>query len=43
MYQGFFHKSLLLFILQSADFLEYGTPPENVAAYVDTARQLVAY
>lgn len=25
------------FIIQSADFLEYGTPPENVAAFVRTA------
>ncbi len=31
------------FILQPVDFLEYGTPPENVAAYVDAARQLAAY
>jgi hypothetical protein len=26
-----------------ADFLEYGTPPENLAAYVDTAGQFAAY
>jgi uroporphyrinogen-III decarboxylase len=32
-----------LFILQSADFLEYGTPPENVAAYVEVAQQWAAY
>lgn len=25
------------FILQSADFLEYGTPVENIEAYVQTA------
>lgn len=32
-----------LFILQSADFLEYATPLENLAAYVDTAQQFAAY
>jgi len=31
------------FILQSADFLEYGTPIENLEAYVDTALQFAAY
>jgi uroporphyrinogen decarboxylase len=31
------------FILQSADFLEYGTPLENIRAYVDTAQQFAAY
>ncbi len=31
------------FILQSADFLEYGTPLENLQAYVDTARQMGTY
>lgn len=31
------------FILQSADFLEYGTPLENLAAYVKTALDLAAY
>ena len=31
------------FILQSADFLEYGTPPENLQAYVETALQVAAY
>jgi len=31
------------FILQSADFLEYGTPMENVEAYVDTAKQYCTY
>lgn len=31
------------FILQSADFLEYGTPIENVQAYVDTAMQFADY
>lgn len=31
------------FILQSADFLEYGTPIENLEAYVDTALQDAAY
>jgi uroporphyrinogen-III decarboxylase len=30
-------------ILQSADFLEYGTPIENLEAYVDTALQFAAY
>lgn len=31
------------FILAPADFLEYGTPPENVAAFVETALQYAAY
>ena len=31
------------FVLQSADFLEYGTPVENVEAYVETAMQYAAY
>ena len=31
------------FILQPVDFLEYGTPPENVAAYVSTALEDAAY
>ena len=31
------------FILQSADFLEYGTPIENVEAYVETAMQYADY
>jgi uroporphyrinogen decarboxylase len=31
------------FIIQSADFLEYGTPLENVEAFVATARQHAAY
>ncbi len=31
------------FILQSADFLEYGTPFENLEAYVDTALQYASY
>jgi uroporphyrinogen decarboxylase len=31
------------FILQSADFLEYDTPTENIAAYVQTAMQFAAY
>lgn len=31
------------FILQSADFLEYGTPLENIEAYVDTALQHADY
>lgn len=31
------------FILQSADFLEYGTPVDNVRAFVDTALQHAAY
>jgi len=31
------------FILQSADFLEYGTPIENVEAYVETAMQFADY
>lgn len=31
------------FILQSADFLEYGTPIENIEAYVETALQFANY
>ncbi|MBN2210555.1 MAG: hypothetical protein JW709_04090, partial [Sedimentisphaerales bacterium] len=31
------------FILQSADFLEYGTPIENIEAYVDMAMQYASY
>ena len=31
------------FILQSADFLEYGTPIENIEAYVQTAMQYADY
>lgn len=31
------------FILQPADLLEYGTPPGNIEAYVDTALQLADY
>jgi uroporphyrinogen decarboxylase len=31
------------FILQSADFLEYGTPLENIRAYVETAKQFADY
>lgn len=31
------------FIMQNVDFLEYGTPPENVEAYVQTALQYAAY
>jgi uroporphyrinogen decarboxylase len=31
------------FILQSADFLEYGTPLENVEAYIKTALEHAAY
>lgn len=31
------------FIMQPADFLEYGTPVENVEAYVETALQFAAY
>ena len=31
------------FILQSADFLESGTPFENLEAYVDTAKELASY
>jgi len=31
------------FILQSADFLEYGTPVENVEAYVKTALEFADY
>ena len=31
------------FILQTADFIEYGTPIENVEAYVETAMQFADY
>ena len=31
------------FILQPVDFLEYGTPPENVAAYMAAALEHAAY
>jgi len=31
------------FILQSADFLEYGTPVENVKAFVETGKQYSRY
>lgn len=31
------------FIIQSADFLEWGTPEENVKAYVDTALENSGY
>lgn len=31
------------FILQSTDFLEYGTPIENIEAYVETAMQFAGY
>jgi uroporphyrinogen decarboxylase len=31
------------FILQPVDFLEYGTPQENVEAYMQTALQHAAY
>ncbi len=31
------------FIMQSVDFLEYGTPVENVAAYVETALEHAGY
>lgn len=31
------------FILQSADFLEYGTPIENIEAYVETALKFADY
>lgn len=31
------------FILQSADFLEYGTPIENLLAYVQTAKEFAYY
>lgn len=31
------------FILQSADFLEYGTPMENLEAYVETAIEYAGY
>jgi hypothetical protein len=31
------------FIMQSVDFLEYGTPMENVEAYVETALEHAAY
>jgi hypothetical protein len=30
-------------IIQSADFLEYGTPPENVEAFVKTALEHANY
>lgn len=32
-----------MFVLQSADFLEYGTPINNLEAYVETAMQYAAY
>jgi hypothetical protein len=31
------------FIMQPVDFLEYGTPLENVRAYVETALEYSAY
>jgi len=31
------------FILQNADYLEYGTPLENVKAYIETALEYAAY
>ena len=31
------------FIIQSADFLEYGTPVENVEAYIKTALEFANY
>jgi microcompartment protein CcmL/EutN len=31
------------FIMQSVDFLEWGTPEENVRAYVDTALEGAGY
>jgi hypothetical protein len=31
------------FIMQPVDFLEYGTPVENVEAYVRTAMENAAY
>jgi hypothetical protein len=31
------------FIMQPVDFLEYGTPVENVAAYVETAPECAGY
>ena len=31
------------FIMQNVDFLEYGTPIENVEAYVKTAREFCNY
>jgi uroporphyrinogen-III decarboxylase len=31
------------FIMQTADFIEYGTPVENVKAFVDTALEHAAY
>ena len=31
------------FVLQTADFIEYGTPTENVEAYVETAMQFAEY
>jgi uroporphyrinogen-III decarboxylase len=36
-------KQRYKFILQSADFLEYGTPIENLEAYVTTGLQFAAY
>lgn len=32
-----------LFVMQPVDFLEYGTPPENVRAYVETALERAWY
>jgi hypothetical protein len=32
-----------VFIMQPVDFLEYGTPVENVEAYVQTALEHAAY
>jgi hypothetical protein len=31
------------FIMQNVDFLEYGTPEENVRAYVEEALENAAY
>ena len=31
------------FIMQPADLLEYGTPLENIEAYVETAMQFAGY
>ena len=31
------------FILQPVDFLEYGTPLENIEAYVNTALEFAGY
>ncbi|MDL2214327.1 hypothetical protein LJB76_02050 [Clostridia bacterium OttesenSCG-928-O13] len=31
------------FIIQNADFMEYGTPPENVQAFVQTAMEFAQY